>query len=105
LRREDWAVIASTALAAGLAWAWLVRGGGLTMDAMMAPPFSAAYLGPAFAMWALMMVAMMLPSALPNKCRRRRHGRTAGVARGPRPQGSAARTICADRHRPGLNRR
>jgi len=28
-------------------------------------PWSAAYLGPAFAMWALMMVAMMLPSAAP----------------------------------------
>ena len=31
----------------------------------MAAPWSAAYLAPAFAMWALMMVAMMLPSALP----------------------------------------
>jgi predicted metal-binding membrane protein len=65
LRREDLVVIACTGLAAGLAWAWLMRGAGLTMDAMMAPPFSAAYLAPAFAMWALMMVAMMLPSALP----------------------------------------
>jgi len=31
----------------------------------MAAPWSAAYLASAFAMWALMMVAMMLPSALP----------------------------------------
>jgi predicted metal-binding membrane protein len=44
-----------------------------TMQAMagMAPmsagvaPWSLAYLGPSFAMWAIMMVAMMLPSAAP----------------------------------------
>ena len=35
------------------------------MDAMAASPWSAAYLVPAWTMWALMMVAMMLPSALP----------------------------------------
>ena len=35
------------------------------MAAMTASPWSAAYLVPAFTMWALMMVAMMLPSALP----------------------------------------
>ena len=65
LRRDDWIVLACLALAAALALAWLMRGAGLSMGAMMAPPFSAAYLGPAFAMWALMMVAMMLPSATP----------------------------------------
>lgn len=54
------------ALAAGLAWTWLVRSGsGDSMAAMMAGPWSAAYLVPAFAMWALMMLAMMLPSAAP----------------------------------------
>lgn len=62
---EDWAVLSATLLAAALAWIWLWRGGGLSMGSMMAAPYSAAYLGPAFAMWALMMVAMMLPSALP----------------------------------------
>ena len=35
------------------------------MAAMAASPWSAAYLVPAWTMWALMMVAMMLPSALP----------------------------------------
>ena len=65
LGREDIVVVAATALAAGLAWLWLARGGGLSMAAMTASPWSAAYLAPAFAMWALMMVAMMLPSALP----------------------------------------
>ena len=65
LRREDIAVLSATALAAGLAWLWLAQGGGLGMAAKMADSWSAAYLVPAFAMWALMMVAMMLPSALP----------------------------------------
>lgn len=65
LRRDDWIVLACLALAAALAIAWLVRGAGLSMDAMMAPPWSAAYLVLAFAMWALMMAAMMLPSATP----------------------------------------
>ena len=58
-------MLACLALAAALALVWLVRGAELSMGAMMAPPWSAAYLGPAFAMWALMMAAMMLPSATP----------------------------------------
>lgn len=58
-------MVASTAAVVALASVWLARGGGLAMDTMMARPWSAAYLIPAFAMWALMMVAMMLPSALP----------------------------------------
>ena len=49
-------------LAAAVAWLWLL---GAPMTATMATPWSAAYLAPTFAMWALMMVAMMLPSALP----------------------------------------
>jgi predicted metal-binding membrane protein len=69
--------VAAFCLAAliALAWLWLMAAppggpgmagghGGMAMAA--APePFSAAYLLPAFAMWALMMVAMMLPSAAP----------------------------------------
>ena len=56
---------------AGIAWFWLVAAppGGHAMDmampAMAIEPWSAGYLLPAFAMWALMMVAMMLPSAAP----------------------------------------
>ena len=57
-------------LAAGLAWLWLFMSGSGEMAgdhmAMMAiEPWSGAYLWPAFIMWALMMVAMMLPSAAP----------------------------------------
>ncbi|MGE5722869.1 MAG: DUF2182 domain-containing protein [Sphingomonadales bacterium] len=63
-------------LAAGsaLAWWWLLRQGGAPaaramagMEGMAAPePLLAPhYLAAAFAMWALMMIAMMLPSASP----------------------------------------
>jgi predicted metal-binding membrane protein len=62
------------AAAAGLAWWWLIRAGaapmpemGGAMAGMAADPavWSVAYLLSAFTMWALMMVAMMLPSAAP----------------------------------------
>ena len=69
-------LISALALAAaiGLAWLWLLddpmRATMVEMPGMpgmmMAPePWSAAYLGPTFTMWSLMMVAMMLPSASP----------------------------------------
>jgi len=38
---------------------------GMSPMAAGVAPWSLAYLGPAFAMWAIMMVAMMLPSAAP----------------------------------------
>ena len=71
------ALLAGLALliAVALAWRWLLVSDMALMPmdghAMpgMAPmavqPWSAAYLGTAFAMWAVMMVAMMLPSAAP----------------------------------------
>jgi predicted metal-binding membrane protein len=62
-------VAASLALAALLAWVWLLRSSGGAMDAMgamaMPEPLSADYLLSAFAMWTIMMVAMMVPSAAP----------------------------------------
>jgi predicted metal-binding membrane protein len=68
-------LISALALGAAvvLAWAWLVDWempmgepmAGMP-EMMMAPePWSGAYLLPSFTMWALMMVAMMLPSAVP----------------------------------------
>lgn len=59
-----------------IAWWWLVQSAGIggrmasggdAMAGMMGgtPVWSQAYLIPAFAMWAVMMVAMMLPSAAP----------------------------------------
>ena len=61
----------------GLAWYWLWSAAGpmsasgpMAMAGMASPAprtavWTLAYLGPAFAMWAIMMVAMMLPSAAP----------------------------------------
>jgi predicted metal-binding membrane protein len=73
IAREQAVVALCLAGAAALAWIWLAAEppGGNGMDApeagmaMGADPWSAAYLAPAFAMWTLMMVAMMLPSAAP----------------------------------------
>ena len=71
-------VVGCLVLMCGLAWYWLWRSaagampgpGTMPMPGMASPARSAgvwtlAYLAPAFAMWAIMMVAMMLPSAAP----------------------------------------
>ena len=69
LSRDAIIVALALAVAAALAWSWLLRspeGAGAMHDVGMIPePFSAEYLLPAFAMWAIMMVAMMVPSAAP----------------------------------------
>lgn len=81
LTRNSWVVGGCLALIAAVAWLWLWRqlaamGGGAEAVASMpdmdmggAMMVSAADVGPylvsAFAMWLLMMVAMMLPSAAP----------------------------------------
>lgn len=63
--RDSVIVASALVLAALLAWTWLIRSS-VAMGAMAIPePFSAAYLFPAFSMWAIMMVAMMVPSATP----------------------------------------
>ncbi len=57
-----------------LAWGWLFLGAGIEMEQMdmgggqimlMAPEWSAGYAVVIFLMWAIMMMAMMLPSAAP----------------------------------------
>ena len=73
-------VVGCLVLMCGLAWYWLWRSAGgampgpgtmaMPMPGMASPARSAgawtlAYLGATFAMWAIMMVAMMLPSAAP----------------------------------------
>jgi predicted metal-binding membrane protein len=72
LSRNVLIVGAALAAAVALAWGWLFSTGmpateihGQGMGAMQVEPWSAVYLLPAFLMWALMMVAMMLPSAAP----------------------------------------
>ena len=70
LSRDSLIVAMALVLVTGLAWAWLLsasmdNGGDMQAMAMPVEPWSAAYLLPAFAMWAIMMVAMMTPSAAP----------------------------------------
>lgn len=57
---------------AAAAWLFLLLGAGMDMDhggmsltEPMAMPWSAGYAGAVLVMWAVMMVAMMLPSAMP----------------------------------------
>jgi len=85
LRPQDLIVLACLAAAALLAWLWLA--GGMRTEhgmAMTATPsvWSAAYLGPAFLMWTLMMVAMMLPAAAPMVLLHARIARHSGRAAG-----------------------
>jgi predicted metal-binding membrane protein len=80
LTRERWIVGACLALACLFAWSWLFwqarqmseppaamgdMGGMAAMATMGPAPGTIAYMASAFMMWALMMVAMMLPSAAP----------------------------------------
>ncbi len=80
LTRHGLATLGCVVLLSALAWWWLWRTaspGGATpmadMAAMVMPmpmsqgelAWSAGYIGSAFLMWAIMMVAMMLPSAAP----------------------------------------
>jgi predicted metal-binding membrane protein len=79
--RDSLIVAAALALAALIAWAWLLRASAGEMGAMAKPePFSAGYLFPALAMWAVMMVAMMVPSAAPMFLLHARIDRSPGVA-------------------------
>ena len=75
LRRDRALVLASLVAVIMLAWAYLILGAGVEMDEMymgggqimmMAPPWTLGYAALIFLMWAIMMVAMMLPSAAPT---------------------------------------
>lgn len=100
LARDRWIVGACVALIAALAWAWLWRQSlmtsavdssmagmdmsGMDMGAAMASAADpVAFLGGAFMMWFIMMIAMMLPSASPMILLYAR------LARGAREQGAA----------------
>ena len=70
LSRESLIVATALVLATGFAWVWLLsasmaEGENMSGMAMPVEPWSIAYLLPAFAMWVIMMVAMMTPSAAP----------------------------------------
>jgi predicted metal-binding membrane protein len=74
LRHGRAVVLGSLTLVILLAWGYLLLGAGINMEMMdmgagqmmvMAPEWSPGYGVVVFAMWAVMMVAMMLPSAAP----------------------------------------
>lgn len=74
LRHDRALVIAALAAVILVAWGWLLLGAGIEMDQMdmgggqmmlMAPEWSIGYAAVIFLMWAIMMVAMMLPSVAP----------------------------------------
>src|SRR5438876_1710335 len=74
LRHDRAVVLGSLTFVVALAWAWLLLGAGIDIEEtdmiggqmmLMLPEWSFAYGLVMFAMWAVMMVAMMLPSAAP----------------------------------------
>src|SRR6059058_5351493 len=74
LRHDRAVVLGSLSFVILLAWTYLLTGAGVGMETMdmgggqmmaMAPEWTLAYGLVVFAMWAVMMVAMMLPSAAP----------------------------------------
>lgn len=65
LSRASLIVAVALAAAAILAWMWLLKTSNGAMAGMGSAPLSAGYLVPTFAMWAIMMVAMMVPSVAP----------------------------------------
>lgn len=74
LQRDRVVVLGALLTVVALAWAYLLLGAGIEMEMMdmgggqimaMPPEWSLGYAGIVFAMWAAMMMAMMLPSAAP----------------------------------------
>jgi predicted metal-binding membrane protein len=75
LRRDRGAVLFGLAVVVALAWTYLLLGTGTDMETMdmgggqtmmMPPIWTPGYVGLVLLMWAIMMVAMMLPSAAPT---------------------------------------
>ncbi len=98
LRHDRAVVLGSLAVAVALAWTYLLTGAGVGMETMdmgggqmmaMAPEWTLAYGLVVFAMWAVMMVAMMLPSAAPVTLL------MASIARKRREAGAATRISTA----------
>jgi len=79
LKRDRWIVAVALVLVSLLAWAWVLSGAGMGMDAfemtrhsrmsmdmMDSPQWNMSYIILMFFMWWIMMIAMMLPSATPT---------------------------------------
>lgn len=68
IARDTWVAAVAIALASVIAWWWLATshlGMDADVDPMTAMGWTPAYAFSVFLMWAIMMVAMMLPSAAP----------------------------------------
>ncbi len=92
IRRDRLVVLAAVLVIAALAWAYLVRMARemaapmatmpgmpeMVMPGVAPPAWDAGHLAMLVAMWAVMMVGMMLPSAAPSSC-----------SRPPRPQAAS----------------
>ena len=63
VRRDRIVVLGALSAVVVLSWAYILAGAG--MDMMIPASWNAGYAGVMFAMWWVMMVAMMLPSAAP----------------------------------------
>ena len=98
LRRDRWVVVAALVAVILVAWMWIVLGAGTGMNAvamtqmagmpdmdmmMERAVWTPAYATLIFAMWWVMMVAMMLPSAAPILLIFSRVGRRERLARRP----------------------
>jgi len=95
LRRDRLLVVSCLLLVVALSWDYLLTGAGMSMQAMgdmLAPvsaPWTFGYAVLVLVMWAVMMAAMMLPSAAPTILlyatiarRRRERGQTASASSG-----------------------
>src|SRR6266699_4110500 len=98
LRHDRAVVLGSLSFVILLAWGYLLTGAGVGMEMMdmgggrmmaMPPEWTLAYGLVVFAMWAVMMVAMMLPSAAPVTLL------MASIARKRREAGAATRISTA----------
>jgi len=94
LRRDRAVVVIALSTVTALSWAWIALGAGMEMTAIdmtgmprnmvMAPAvWTPVYAALMFAMWWVMMVAMMLPSAAPILLLFARIGRRERLARRP----------------------
>lgn len=63
LHHERWMTTGGLVLVAVLAWAYTLAGTGVAMIAMPTAGWSLSQAGAMLAMWWIMMMAMMLPSA------------------------------------------
>lgn len=83
LHHERWMTTGGLVLVAVLAWAYTLAGTGVAMIAMPTAGWSLSQAGAMLAMWWIMMMAMMLPSAAPTILLAAELNRRSGAERPP----------------------